>query len=279
MLWGRIKDKFKLWHNIRQVCGQKGYDAIWFYRTDFFFWLYMAVIGYHGKSKLVGLIYHRFSEKSILGRIESSGLKKMDLVIYTQENMVINHPRAFYMPDYLYRDEYYRKYREMPKERKVVCLGTISQYKDIEGLVRVFRNADIQLEIYGFFYDKEQYRRVKELATDNMIIEDCYLSKDGYYTKLGSARYCVLPYDMKQYGGRTSGVLQECIFLDVIPIAPGELLEANHIAGFNLNISKKSFQYETDEEMKIIEKNRSYCTQKYSWDSVQKKITSLLGQL
>ena len=48
---------------------------------------------------------------------------------------------------------------------------------------------------------------------------------------LAGAKYTVLPYDMRQYKSRTSGVLIESLFVNTTAIAPEQLLRENQIDG------------------------------------------------
>ena len=177
-----------------------------------------------------------------LNLIFKRGLSKFDAVIYTQKNMKIPHPKVFYMPDYYY-DAKYEPYRKMPKDDKVVCLGTMNPYKELEKLVDVFNANGMKLEIAGRFLDQQRYLDLQNRAKDNVIVENVVLSEDDYYKKLAGAKYSILPYDMKVYEGRTSGVLLESIFVGTIPIAPKRLLEENEVRGIG---------YETLDEINAI---------------------------
>ncbi len=69
-------------------------------------------------------------------------------------------------------------------------------------------------------------------AKDNVIVENVVLSEDDYYKKLAGAKYSILPYDMKVYEGRTSGVLLESIFLlERYRLHLKRLLEENEVRG------------------------------------------------
>ena len=89
----------------------------------------------------------------------------------------------------------------------------------------------MKLEIAGRFLDQQRYLDLQHRAKDNVIVENVVLSEDDYYKKLAGAKYSILPYDMKVYEGRTSGVLLESIFVGTIPIAPKRMLEENEVRG------------------------------------------------
>lgn len=230
----RLVDKYKLFRNIGLSNQYSEHKICWYYRTDFFLFLYYF---FHRKPKdkiMICLLYQQKFAEGILGKtlniIFKRGLSKFDAVIYTQKNMKIPHPKVFYMPDYYY-DAKYEPYRKIPKDDKVVCLGTMNPYKELEKLVDVFNANGMKLEIAGRFLDQQRYLDLQHRAKDNVIVENVVLSEDDYYKKLAGAKYSILPYDMKVYEGRTSGVLLESIFVGTIPIAPKKLLEENEVRG------------------------------------------------
>ena len=135
------------------------------------------------------------------------------------------------MPDYYYSEEKYAKYLGVKKQHKVVCLGAMNPYKKLEELVEVFNKNGMSMEIKGYFYDEKRYERLTKIKKDNITIENRILNEEEYYSILAEAQYSILPYDMQQYGGRTSGVLQESIFMECIPIAPYQLLKENGSVG------------------------------------------------
>ena len=188
-------------------------------------------------------------------------MNKLEGVIYTQEKQKIVHDKTLYLPDYLYDEEYYEKYNILPKEQKVVCLGTMNRYKQLEELVEVFKGIDIPLEICGRFDDKERVEHLLKKKSNNVVIHDCVLSTEEYYRKLGRAKYSILPYDMEQYISRTSGVLLESIYVGSTPIAPRLLLEQNGIAGYgyermeDLQDFDWKFSLKEEERRAVLQKN------------------------
>lgn len=241
----RLVDKYKLFRNIGLSNRYSEHKICWYYRTDFFLFFYYF---FHRKPKdkiMICLLYQqKFAEgilDKILNIIFKRGLSKFDAVIYTQKNMKIPHPKVFYMPDYYY-DAKYEPYRKMPKDDKVVCLGTMNPYKELEKLVDVFNANGMKLEIAGKFLDQQRYLDLQHRAKDNVIVENVVLSEDDYYKKLAGAKYSILPYDMKVYEGRTSGVLLESVFVGTIPIAPKRLLEENEVRGIGYDTLQELFE-------------------------------------
>lgn len=262
----RIKDKLKLFYNLYQVFKIDDHDILWFYRTDFFLALFFCFFlskkrkkGDH--PKIVVLLYQNsFGENTlgrILDRIYHAGFKKADGIISTQKGFKDLGIPALYIPDYYYDAQKYEKYRRMEKQDKAVCVGTMSPYKQLGPLVEAFNRNGLPLEIRGFFFDKEQYRLLLRNKKENILIEDIILTEEEYYQTLAGAKYSILPYDMEQYQCRTSGVLQECVFLDIIPVAPNLLLKQNHIPGIG---------YHTMDELK----DRNFFEQNMQWDAVCK---------
>lgn len=241
----RLVDKYKLFRNIGLSNQYSEHKICWYYRTDFFLFFYYF---FHRKPKdkiMICLLYQQKFAEGILGKtlniIFKRGLSKFDAVIYTQKNMKIPHPKVFYMPDYYY-DAKYEPYRKMPKDDKVVCLGTMNPYKELEKLVDVFNANGMKIEIAGRFLDQQRYLDLQHRAKDNVIVENVVLSEDDYYKKLAGAKYSILPYDMKVYEGRTSGVLLESIFVGTIPIAPKRLLEENEVRGIGYDTLQELFE-------------------------------------
>lgn len=275
----RIIDKLKLFYNIRQVLQIKNYDIIWFYRTDFFLFFYFY-LKKKSKNKVVALIYHESFGQGILGKILNyfyrKGASKFDGLIYTQRGMANFHPNTIYIPDYYYSKEKYRKYNQIQKKEKVVCPGTMSPYKKLEELIEAFNINGIELEIKGYFFDKERFHNLLKLKKDNIVVEDVILNEEQYYRMIAEARYCILPYDMEQYTNRTSGILQESVFLNTIPIAPAELLNENGIQGIGYEkISDLGTKW-GEMTKKIID--NSVVLERYSRNNMQKKIIEFLAQ-
>ena len=287
----RVKDKIKLFKNIRQIWKQKGYDVIWFFRGDFFLLLYAL---FHRKvigTKYYCLLYHNQYGNGIIAKIVDFiyryGIRRFDGMIYTQEKMVVPHNNTFYMPDYLYRPDQYCEFISKEKIDKVVCVGTMNRDKDLEGLVQAFNENGYSLEIVGRFLEQEHFKYLKSIAKENILIRNVILTKDEYNRKLGEARYSIIPYKMSAYSGRTSGVLQESMFLQAIPIAPKQLLEDNNVPGigysnleelgkkelFSLDVARKQTEKTLIE--KLLQEQKKVL-QKYDWLKVSSQLAAFL---
>lgn len=234
----RIKDKFMLLSNINQVLRISGYDIFWFYKTDFFLFFFLCFKNLRNKkkhTKFMAQIYQADFGQGRLGSVLNwfyqKGMQKLDGITYAQKEMEGLHPNMLYFPDYYYEENLYKRYAQMKKTEKAVCLGTMNTYKKLDELIDAFQRNGYSLEIRGFFYDKSYYERLSHKLAPNIILEDTILTEEEYYEALAGAKYTVLPYDMKQYKCRTSGVLIESLFVNTIAIAPEQLLRENQIEG------------------------------------------------
>lgn len=250
----RIVDKFKILHNIHTCFKKTKNETLFFYQVDFFFFFYLLFF-YHGKKrKIYCLLYHQDftggKAEGILQWIYRNALKKLRGVIYTQKGVHIPSNKVLWIPDYFYDEKIYGKYRKMDKQDKVVCLGTMNRYKKLEELVEVFGKISYPLEICGRFDDEERFQMLLSQKSDNVQIANVTLSEEEYYTKLGQAKYSILPYDMGQYMNRTSGVLLESLYVGSMPIAPKQLLEQNELPGYG---------YGEMEELREMEWKGSKC--------------------
>lgn len=232
----RILDKFKILYNIHTCFKKNKNETMFFYQVDFFFFFYLLFF-YHGKKRnIYCLLYHQNftggKAEGILQWIYRKALKKLTGVIYTQKGIQIPSDNVLWIPDYFYDEKLYGKYQRLDKQEKVVCLGTMNRYKKLEELVEIFGKISYPLEICGRFDDDERFQMLLSKKSDNVQIANVVLSEEEYYTKLGQAKYSVLPYDMGQYTNRTSGVLLESLYVGSIPIAPKQLLEQNELLGY-----------------------------------------------
>ncbi len=272
----RIFDKYKIFYNIYQVFKYGKEKNIFFYRVDFFFMLYLLLMR-RSKNKKIALVYQLGFGKGIVERLTTQlyrqSLKKLDGVIYTQKGMNIQSVNCFYMPDYLYFEEKYKKYKQSVKKEKVICLGAMNPYKKLEELVSVFNELGYQLEIIGYFFDKSRFNELCKKANKNITIIDSILDEEEYYAKMSEAKYAIMPYDMRQYTNRTSGVLIESAFLDTVPIAPEELLNNNGISGVGYDELRdlKNFTWQNNTE-KYLCSNREIVKKYYDEKKVRTEL-------
>ena len=277
----RIKDKMGFFNNIKE-CLNSDTDAVFFYQGDFFLYFYLC-FRYRRRpnKKLYALAFRDdFSGGKIewiLQKVFKKGITKLDGLIYTMPTASIEHVNKIWISDYLYSEEKYGYLRKLPKEKKVVCLGTMNRYKDLEGVVKVFSNTDIRVEIIGAFDEKERIEAIKRMASDNILIEDRVLEDNEYYEKMATAAYGILPYDMNQYHNRTSGVLLETLFVGSIPIAPRELLDNNDCDGIPYDeILKLDVNRINTDDLDIYTKKQLSKISDCSIEATQERLCSFL---
>lgn len=210
--------------------------VIWFTNID---WRLLVCLAFmRGKRKIIitcyrDLIKDVYQSSSKIKHLKcllmKKGMKRVDLVIVTNPNLKIAENQIF-IPDYCY-DEKYLKYDTRKKKERVLCIGAMRASKDLKGVVLHFRKTDIPVYIVGYFKDISEYEWIVENKTDNITIENRFLDDDEYYRLIAQSRYVIVPYKMQNYQNATSGILQECVFLEAIPIGPRKLLEYNGIDG------------------------------------------------
>lgn len=282
----RILDKFKELYNIHQVFRKysgSNNSILWFYRIDFFLFLYLFLMPVK-KTKIVCLLFQQDFDIGVFGRVLNyiyrRSLRRVDGIIFTSDKFNEDKADTLYMPDYYYDSEKYEKYRSLTKQEKVVCLGTMSYQKELEKLVGAFNKLNYPLEISGVFYQQERYRNLKESASSNILIQNGSLTEDMYYHKLAEAKYAILPYDTKLYKDRTSGVLLESLFVGTIPIAPDSILEANQIPGIGYKTLDeiKSEDFKKGHE-KIYSNMEALINDKYDLQQVKNKLIQFFYKL
>lgn len=276
----RISDKLKLWKNIRRCFAAK-VDSLFFYQVDFFFFLYVFLHGVNGKNTNILLYHSDFTGgklEPVLQFIYQMALKKIDGILYTAKNTNINHRNAVWIPDFFYSDKIYGRYRNLAKKNVFVCLGTMNRYKKIEELINLFIGTNYKLSIIGRFDDSQRYEKLVELTKnyDNINICDKVLTDDEYYGTMANSRFTILPYDMNQYINRTSGVLQEALFVGSIPISPRELLEQTGLYGIGYD-SIKDIDLDSIYNSSILnEEQVATIIEEYGVENTRKKMLEMI---
>lgn len=226
----------EVFKNIHRIFTHATEDIVWFTNVE---WRLLAYLAFVPKKNKVMLTIYR----DVIKDIEESssklkwlklafvrrGLKRTDLVIVTNKNLNLSSKQVF-LPDYYYSEQY-KQYNTTNKSERILCVGSMRESKDLRGIVHHFSGTDIPVYIVGSFADKNELNFLKENSNDNIIIEDRVVPYDEYYRLIANSRFTIMPYDMKNYEAATSGILQESIFLDAIPIAPMKLLDFNSVSG------------------------------------------------
>ncbi|MGN0347075.1 MAG: hypothetical protein ACI4DU_07290 [Lachnospiraceae bacterium] len=269
----KVNNKLHMFTNLKKAFAETDADIVWFFNVEYYLMLYLF---FHKKPKQKVVLtmfldgYHGNTVARFKQWVFEQAQKKMDLILASGEYFKFKNCKSHYIPDYYYNPEKYEKYRLQEKKEQAVCLGTMSSGKKLEELVEAFNQNGYSLIIAGRFYEKERFANLKKAAKQNITLRDCYLSEEEYYRLLSSSRYTVLPYGEDVYGTQTSGVMQEAMFLDVIPVANAKVLKAGSIPGVAFadyaELEKMDFSASLESYYRDYEKLRS---QKYHWKKIQ----------
>ena len=118
--------------------------------------------------------------------------------------------RVIVMPDYIYIEDTFQKNQSRIKYDFLVC-GIMFPEKDIEQVVEVFSKMKFKVKISGYFHSKERFNLLKSIASDNIEIDDRYLSNKEYNLLIKQSKFVILPYK-EHYNDATSGVVYDAIF-------------------------------------------------------------------
>lgn len=272
---GNLKKK---WSNLKTLFGSTQGTPL-FINVDFSLFLYLDLFARRRKYWIM-LCYNPL--RGVSGwrhKIIESVLKRANAVIVTNKHFLDIIPgKTIFIPDYYYIPELYKKHENEKKCTVMVCLGTMGATKKLEELVQAMNGSTIRLKIIGNFKsDPVRFQKLKEMAGDNVSLENKYVANNEYYDLIGCSEYVVLPYDMDLYNERTSGILIESVFLDSIPVAPRRLLEYNGIDGIGYeNISDLPILLGQESRLAEIRKyNRKLVTTLFDKASISKQLEEL----
>lgn len=219
----------------------------------------------------------KFAKKCKCRRIRKvlieKALGKVDLLIVTNPHY---HAKGNYihLPDF-YLDMQYERYIHQQKTG-IVCVGVMSENQGILEIAKAFRDSDERIVISGYFRDKEYFHKVRHYESDNVVVRNVVLSYEEYIKRIGEAKYVVIPY-RDSHANKTSGVLQETIALNSIPVSFPEFLRYNNVEGIAFekyeDIPGKIKAYEKGE--KTVHNDWSV----FSYHTVQKKFNDKLSEL
>ena len=226
---GKFKRIYCTFKNLWYIYKKHPGDVIWAYVPDIYAFLFECLFP-KGRRRLANIVFDAYSGSKAKQMILGFLCRKSDIIIVTNEHLKKVIPGALCVPDYAYGKEYER-FRSRPKKEMVVCLGTMHIKKNIKEAVEVFTQIGYPLTVVGQFASRELYEQAIKNKGNNVVVENRYLSEEEYYTLLGASKFCLIPYDPDFYKDRTSGVLQECMFLDTVPITHRSILEFSAIPG------------------------------------------------
>lgn len=252
----KITNKLTMFSNASKAYKSAAKDSnsiVWFFNVEYFVMLWFAFSPYVTKAsskkmhpKVVVTMFfdgfHADKNASVLNKFNTSfkqwvferAQQKFDLIIATGEKFSYKNTRSVFIPDYYYIPEVFDKYREAEKKNEAVCLGTMGKGKQLKEMVEAFSRIGYPLTIAGRFYDKNLVEELKKNSSDNIKIIDEYLTNDEYLSLLSKAKYTILPYP-SNYATQTSGVMQEAIFLNTIPVTYTSILNGNCILGIGFD--------------------------------------------
>lgn len=225
----KIKRVIKHFKALKYVCKNEA-DVIWFYVPDIYLFVYLLFHNKRGK-KIAVNVYEEYQTNILKNWIFRRAIKKIDVIFVTNELLIRDITQGVLIPDYTYEEDEYGKFRTLNKNERAVCLGTMNEKKKLRESVEAFTKNGYPLYIVGQFADKGVYEELLAIKGDNIEIEDRYVDNEEYYYLLGSSSYCLIPYDAEFYKNRTSGVIQESLFCDTIPISHKDILEFSGVPG------------------------------------------------
>lgn len=296
-LFEKIGNKWNMFSNIRKAlryadsnASKDGETILWFFNVEFYLMLYLF-LHRKCKQKIVCTLFldgYHVSDKERedkeklnasgkkLGRkaklvasvkqwIFEQAQKKMMLIISTGKEFRFKNCPCVFLPDYYDKVELYEplreKYSAEEKKDVAVCLGTMGNGKQLEEMVEAFARINYPLKVVGRFYDEERVRNLRKMAEGyDITVENRFLSLEEYLNLLAEAKYTILPYAPVNYSRQTSGVMQEAIFLNTVPVTYREILEGNGILGVGFEtwdkLTKEMLEESTDSYLKDYAKLR-----------------------
>jgi glycosyltransferase involved in cell wall biosynthesis len=124
------------------------------------------------------------------------------------------------IPDY-FPVEQYRNLVNHTTKFDFVILGTIDNDKNIEDVIQSILNTEYTLKIAGHFHDKAYLAKIITMSgrSENILIQDKYLSDSEYKDTILQSKYVLLPYKKSAYLIRSSGVILDAVYKGVPVIA------------------------------------------------------------
>lgn len=233
----KIKNKLGMFKNISLALKNTDAETVWFFNVEYYFFLYLF-LHRRIKKRIVCTMFLDGYRGGIVAKIKNyifeQGQKKLDVIIATGKQLKFKNCKYYFVPDYYCPDEL-RKNDNIKKDKLAVCLGTMGKGKQLKELVTAFNKMDYPLIIAGRFYDKALLQELRDMAGKNIEIRDEYLSDDEYKSLLERATFTVLPYSPSKYDRQTSGVMQEAVFYNTIPVSYNGVLDGNGIKGIGFD--------------------------------------------
>ncbi|MGG7214925.1 glycosyltransferase [Clostridium nigeriense] len=129
----------------------------------------------------------------------------------------------YYKVPYLIVPDYFPS-EEISMNEKIydlIIVGTVTEQKDYENVIKAVNKTKLNLKIVGYFNDEQRFNNLKNIANHNIVIENKYISDDEYKNIIKSGKYVILPYKKESYNYKSSGVVLDAIYNGVPVIVPG----------------------------------------------------------
>ena len=291
----KVGNKLHMFANIHKALKNTDADTVWFFNVEYYLMLYLF-LHRRPKQRVICTLfldgYHASKQADLKTRFVASfkqwvfeqAQKKMDLIISTGQQFTFKNCNYEFIPDYYDRKDFYERYRKQflegkQKKEQAVCLGTMGNGKQIEEMVEAFLRIGYPLKVAGRFYDKQRVEQLKilvEKRKGNVEITDSYLSQEEYLALLAESKYTVLPYSPVNYASQTSGVMQEAMFLNTVPVTYEAILSGNGIPGIGFSAWKNLSAEQLAQDTTVFQKEYQRLRENaYSEDSVREKYQNI----
>lgn len=173
---------------------------------------------YSGK-KRVFIVKYAIENREAVRNAFWKNSKHFDGVITSIKSVAEYYQKPYVLiPDYFPMET--AQASDCIKKWDVSVVGTVMGFKDYEAVVEALSNTEFKVYIAGYFPDKERLSMIKSMSSDNIVIEDKYLSEEEYDCAIRSSRYVLLPYKAEGYAEKSSGVVLDAIYRGVPVITP-----------------------------------------------------------
>lgn len=151
-----------------------------------------------------------YLKKIIYRIIYLSAKKKINGIITTMHNLSkIYQLKSLTISDYFHRDITHSNNNNL---YDVAMLGLINKWKDVESVIKSFKDTSFNILIAGEFSSSDRYNAVVNSISNNknITIINKYLSTEEYEKYLLATRFIILPYVNSNF--RSSGVFYEALY-------------------------------------------------------------------
>lgn len=121
---------------------------------------------------------------------------------------------AIVVPDYLYCEDQFQTLSKVDKKYDLCVIGNITPEKGVREVIDLAIQQSVSLIVAGRPASPELEKELQYAVADhkNITAKFKYLSEEEYCQIISSSKYCVLNYQDKSYGTRSSGVAYDLLF-------------------------------------------------------------------